>query len=61
MCNVVIFPYVKRLNVIKAEMPLRVRMYKRQLAEQFFLFRNDNNVTSIVDVREEQLMTTLGW
>ena len=61
MDNVEIFPYTKRRKSIEAEMSAEDRRKMRRLAKKYSFLRNDDNVTSIVDVREEQLMNTLGW
>lgn len=60
MGELVMFPYNKRMNAIEAEMSLTDRIKCRQLAERFSFLRHDDNVTSIVIMRQEQLMNTLG-
>lgn len=61
MGELVMFPYSTRMKEVEAEMSLRDRITMRQLAERYTFLRHDDNIASIVDAREEQLMNTLGW
>ena len=61
MTNVVVFPCIKRVRAINAEMPIKERLMLRRLVGHYTFLQTHDNITSIVDVRKEQFMNTLGW